>query len=229
MSTTSEYKVIGTRPIRHDGVDKVTGRAVYGADVQMAGLLHGRVLRSAIAHGRIRKIDASKALALPGVEAVVTAEDFPETGNKIAELGEGAIIVRHLSSNCMARGKVLYKGQPVAAIAATSPQIAEEALKLIAVDIEPLPAVVDVCEAMKDRAPLLHDDLTTESLGKSTNKHSNVAKHFRFSISGSSWAMPTRRSKTLPSSSSASFTRRRCIRVISSRTMRLQCGTRTAT
>jgi CO/xanthine dehydrogenase Mo-binding subunit len=182
MSTTSEYKVIGTRPIRHDGVDKVTGRAVYGADVQMAGLLHGRVLRSTIAHGRIRKIDVSKALALPGVEAIVTRDDFPETGNKVAELGEGAIIVRHLSSNCMARDKVLYKGQPVAAVAATSPHIAEEALKLIAVDIEPLPVVVDVCEAMKDGAPLLHDDLTTESLGKPTDKHSNIAKHFQFKL-----------------------------------------------
>src|SRR5262249_30278785 len=153
MRTTSEYKVIGTRPIRHDGVDKVTGRAVYGADVQMAGLLHGRVLRSTVAHGRIRKIDVSKALALPGVEAIVTRDDFPETGNKVAELGEGAIIVRHLSSNCMARDKVLYKGQPVAAVAATSPHVAEEALKLIAVDVEPLPVVTDVREAMKDYAP----------------------------------------------------------------------------
>jgi CO/xanthine dehydrogenase Mo-binding subunit len=181
MSTT-EYKVIGTRPIRHDGLDKVTGRAIYGADVQLAGLLQGRVLRSPIAHGRIRKIDVSKALAMPGVEAVVTSADFPETGNKVAELGEGAIIVRHLSSNCMAREKVLYKGQPIAAVAATSPHIAEEALKLIAVDIEPLPVVIDVREAMKDGAPLLHDDLITESLGKPTNKHSNVAKHFQFKL-----------------------------------------------
>jgi CO/xanthine dehydrogenase Mo-binding subunit len=179
---TTTYKVIGTRPIRHDGVDKVTGRAVYGADIQMAGLLHGRVLRSPIAHGKIRKIDVSKAAALPGVEAVVTSADFPETGDKIAELGEGAIVVRHLSSNCMARGKVLYKGQPVAAIAAVSPNIAEEALKLITLDIEPLPAVTEVRAAMKDAAPLLHDDLTTESLGKPTGKHSNVAKHFQFKM-----------------------------------------------
>src|SRR6516225_8404814 len=124
MSQT-QFKVIGTRPIRHDGVDKVTGRAVYGADVQLAGLLHGRVLRSPIAHGRIRKIDASKALALPGVEAVVTRDDFPETGDRVAELGEGAINVRHLSCNCMAREKALYKGQPVAAVAASTPHIAE--------------------------------------------------------------------------------------------------------
>ena len=179
---TTTYKVIGTRPIRHDGVDKVTGRAVYGADVQMAGLRHGRVLRSPIAHGRIRKIDVSKAAALPGVEAVVTSADFPETGDKIAELGEGAIVVRHLSSNCMARGKVLYKGQPVAAVAADSPHVAEEALKLIALDIEPLPAVTEVREAMKDGAPLLHSDLTTESLGKPTGKNSNVAKHFQFKM-----------------------------------------------
>src|SRR5436190_17765946 len=131
-STTNGFKVIGTRPIRHDGVDKVTGRAIYGADVQMAGLLHGRVLRSPIPHGRIKRIDASKALALPGVEAVVTSADFPNPGDKIAELGEGAVNLRHLSANCLARGKVLYKGQAVAAVAAVSPDVAEEALKLIA-------------------------------------------------------------------------------------------------
>src|SRR5262249_36812516 len=159
MSQTSEYKVIGTRPVRHDGVDKVTGRALYGADVQMAGLLHGRILRSPHAHARIRGIDVSKAAALPGVEAVVTAADFPDPGNKIAELGEGAINVKHLSSNCLARGKVHYKGQAVAAVAATSPHVAEEALKLIKADYEPLPPVLDVQAAMKDDAPLLHDDL----------------------------------------------------------------------
>src|SRR5271165_2872188 len=130
-TTTNGFKVIGTRPIRHDGVDKVTGRAVYGADVQMAGLLHGRVLRSPIPHGRIKKIDASRALALPGVEAVVTAADFPNPGNKVAELGEGAVNLRDLSSNCMARDKVLYKGQAVAAVAAASAHVAEEALALI--------------------------------------------------------------------------------------------------
>src|SRR6516225_7058490 len=180
MSTP--YKVIGTRPVRHDGVDKVTGRALYGADVQMAGLLHGRILRSLHAHARIRGIDASRARALPGVEAVVIGDDFPEPGNRIAELGEGAINVRHLSSNCLARGKVLYKGHAVAAVAAVSPHVAEEAVKLIAVDYEPLPHVTEVIDAMRDGAPLLHDDLVTESLGKPTGKRSNVAKHFQFQM-----------------------------------------------
>jgi CO/xanthine dehydrogenase Mo-binding subunit len=182
MTQTNPYRVLGTRPIRHDGLDKVTGRALYGADVQMAGLLNGRVLRSPHAHARIRKIDASRALALPGVEAVVTSADMPDPGDRIAELGEGAINVKHLSSNCLARGKVHYKGQAVAAIAATSPHLAEEALGLIAVEYEPLPPVLDVCDAMKDGAPLLHDDLITESLGKSTGKPSNVAKHFQFKL-----------------------------------------------
>src|SRR3954447_775454 len=167
MSTASNgYKVIGTRPIRHDGVDKVTGRAVYGADVQMAGLLHGRILRSPIPHGIIRDIDSGAALALPGVEAVVTSADLTDPGNRIAELGEGAINLSHLSSNCLARGKVHYKGQAVAAVAATTGHIAEEALKLIQVEYDPLPHVTEVRAAMKDGAPLLHDDLTTESLGK---------------------------------------------------------------
>jgi len=176
------FKVIGTRPIRHDGVDKVTGRAVYGADVQMPGLLHGRILRSPIPHGRIVKIDVSRALDLPGVLAVVTSADFPEHGDKIAELGEGAVNLRHLSCNCLARDKVLYKGQAVAAVAAVSAQVAEEALKRIAVEYQPLPHVTDVLDAMRDDAPLLLEDQVTESLGKPTGKHSNVAKHFQFQL-----------------------------------------------
>src|SRR5262245_1811463 len=181
MSNTSNgYKVIGTRPIRHDGIDKVTGRAVYGADVQPGGLLHGRILRSPIPHGRIRSLDAGKALALPGVEAVVTGADLAEPGDRIAELGEGAVNLNHLSSNCLARGKVFYKGQAVAAVAAVSAHVAEEALKLIAVDYEPLPHVTDVRAAMKDGAPLLHGDLVTESLGAPTGKPSNVARHVQF-------------------------------------------------
>jgi xanthine dehydrogenase molybdenum-binding subunit len=181
MTTSANgYKVIGTRPIRHDGVDKVTGRAIYGADVQMAGLLHGRILRSPLPHGIIHAIDASKALALPGVEAVVTGDDLNDPGNRIVELGEGAVNLKHLSSNCLARGKVHYKGQAVVAVAAVSPHIAEEALKLIRVEYEALPHVTDVRAAMQESAPLLHDDVVTESLGKPTGKHSNIAKHIQF-------------------------------------------------
>src|SRR5262245_648345 len=105
----SGYKVIGTRPVRHDGLDKVTGRAVYGADVQLPGLLSGRILRSPHAHALIRGIRIEKALRLPGVEAIVTSADLPDPGSRITELGEGAINLRHLSSNCLARNKVLYK------------------------------------------------------------------------------------------------------------------------
>lgn len=182
MSTPTTFKVIGTRPVRHDGVDKVTGRAVYGADLQLPGMIHGRILRSPIAHGRIKSIDVSKAAALPGVEAIATSADLPDAGNRVVELGEGAINLGHLSQNCLARGKVLYKGQAVAAVAAINPHIAEEALGLIQVEYEPLPPVLDVRAAMKDSAPLLHADLITQSLGKPTGKASNVAKHFRFQI-----------------------------------------------
>src|SRR4029079_9746879 len=105
---TPQYKVLGTRPVRHDGADKVTGRAVYGADVQMAGLIHGRILRSPIAHGRIKSIDTSAAEKLPRVYAVVTNADFPNLENKIADLGEGAVNLAHLGANCLAKGKVLY-------------------------------------------------------------------------------------------------------------------------
>ena len=79
----STYTVIGTRPIRHDGADKVTGRAQYGADYTAAGLLHGFILRSPHAHARILRIDTSKASAFPGVRAVMTAADLPEAADRM--------------------------------------------------------------------------------------------------------------------------------------------------
>src|SRR6516225_7326435 len=186
---TQAYQVIGTRPIRHDGIDKVTGRALYGADFQAAGLLHGRILRSGHAHAKIRKIDFSKALELPGVAAVITSADFPDPGNRIADLGEGAINLRHLSSNCLARDKVHYRGQAVAAVAATSAHIAEEACKLIQVDYEVLPSVTDVVKAMQPGAPILHDDLVTESMAAprsqaelGTENRTNIAKHLQYKL-----------------------------------------------
>ncbi len=184
MSTSQKkYKVIGTRPIRHDGTDKVTGRALYGADIQMAGLLHGRVLRSPHAHARIRSIDTSKAEQLPGVEGIVTSADFPDVGDRIVELGEGAINLGHLSWNTLARHKVMYKGHAVAAVAANNPHVAEEALRLIKVEYEPLPHVTDVRAAMTDSAPLLFDDMLTQGMTnqpKPGARPSNVAKHLEF-------------------------------------------------
>src|SRR6185295_13923822 len=175
-----EYKVIGTRPIRHDGADKVTGRAIYGADVQMAGLVHGKILRSPHAHARIKSIDTSEAEKLPGVCAVATAADFPDLSDKIADLGEGAVNLKHLGSNVLAHGKALYRGHAVAAVAATSPHIAEEALALIRVEYEVLPVVTDVLEAMKDGAPLLHNDVFTDELGKKAKKPSNISTYLHF-------------------------------------------------
>ena len=178
------YQVIGTRPVRHDGVDKVTGRALYGADFQAAGLLHGRILRSPHAHAKIKRIDVSKALALPGVEAIATSADFPDPGDRIANLGEGAVNLRHLSSNCLARDKVLYKGQAVAAVAAINGHVAEEACKLIHVEYELLPSVTDVVKAMEAGAPILHDDLVTESMAgpEGAKKPTNVAKHLQYKL-----------------------------------------------
>jgi xanthine dehydrogenase molybdenum-binding subunit len=175
-----KYKVIGTRPIRHDGVDKVTGRAIYGADVQMAGLVHGRVLRSPHPHAKIKSIDCSAALKLPGVLAVATGRDFPNLKDKIADLGEGSVNLAHLSANCLAHDKALYRGHAVAAVAAISPHLAEEALKLVKVDYEPLPAVTWVLDAMKDDAPLLHDNVFTSEMGKIGTKPTNVSVHLHF-------------------------------------------------
>src|SRR6266852_1857091 len=129
-----EYSVIGTRPVRHDGVDKVTGRAQYGADFQMAGLLYGHILRSPHAHARIRRIDTRKAEALPGVKAIVTADDFPQVSERLVDLGEGNTPLSYARGNVLAKDKVLDRGHAVAAIAATSVHIAEDAAGLIEVD-----------------------------------------------------------------------------------------------
>src|SRR5262249_44622922 len=127
------YRVIGTRPIRHDGADKVTGRARYAADIRLTGMLRGRVLRSPHAHARILRSDTSKAEALPGVKAVVTGRDLPVLADKTENLGEGVVNFRDLSQNFLALDKVLYRGHAVAAVAATNPHIAQEALRLIEV------------------------------------------------------------------------------------------------
>ena len=184
MSTATangKYKVIGTRPIRHDGIDKVTGRAKYGADVNLTGMLAGYILRSPHAHARIRSIDTSKAEAFPGVHAVATNADLPDQANRVAELGEGAVNMQHLSANVLAGDKVLYRGHAIAAVAADNVHIAEEAAKLIVVDFELLPPVLDVRKAMQADAPVLNDDVYTEEFGEEiADVPSNVAKKIVF-------------------------------------------------
>jgi CO/xanthine dehydrogenase Mo-binding subunit len=173
------YQVVGTRPIRHDGADKVTGRALYGADLRLAGLLHGFVLRSPHAHARILRIDTSKAEAFPGVKAVVTAADLPPSGDRMVDLGEGETPLSYLRGNVLASGKALYCGHAVAAVAAVNAHVAEEAAGLIEVDYEVLPHVTTALEAMREDAPLVHEDLHTREFGERSARPSNVAEHFR--------------------------------------------------
>ncbi len=182
---TETYDVVGTRPVRHDGADKVTGRALYGADFTMAGLLYGAILRSPHAHARVRSIDTSKAEALPQVRAVVTYHDLPDPADKTVDLGEGLTRLKYIRDNVLASDKVLYKGHAVAGVVAASLHDAEEALKLIDVDYEPLPAVLTAPEAMREGAPILHEDLTAKELGKQTDRVSNVADHFRHKLGDS--------------------------------------------
>ncbi|MER8897566.1 xanthine dehydrogenase family protein molybdopterin-binding subunit [Mesorhizobium sp. M0676] len=168
-----KFSSVGTRPIRPDGIDKVTGRARYGADFNMAGQLVGRVLRSPHAHARILKIDTSKAEKLAGVKAVITAADLPD-------LTDGDAAMYDVLDNCMARGKALYDGHAVAAVAAVDARTARQALKLIEVEYELLPHVTDVDEAMKHTAPLINDTIFTEGLEEKPVKPSNVTKRSQF-------------------------------------------------
>ena len=175
------FKWVGTRPIRPDGVPKVTGTAQYGADMVMPGMLTGRILRSPHAHARIRSIDTAKAAALPGVKAIVTSRDFPE--RKFEYIGPERVAQNfwHMTRNIMAREKVLYEGHAVAAVAAASKAIADEALALIEVDYEVLPHVIDVDEAMKPDAPLLFPDMITRGVTPPPPP-SNIAKRNEFNL-----------------------------------------------
>src|SRR3954451_18204341 len=173
-------KVLGTRPIRPDGVDKVTGRANFGADMVMPGMLWGRIKRSPHAHARIVSINFDKALALPGVKAVISRADFPDIPPDKRVIGAAPHNLWDLSRNCMAQGKALYEGHAVAAVAAVSPAIAEQALDLIEVEYEVLPHVMDVEAAMAPDAPLLHDNVFTAGIEPKPTKPSNITKMVRF-------------------------------------------------
>ena len=151
----NKFKYIGTRPNRPDGLDKVTGRAKYGADFNAPNMLHAAVLRSPHAHARIVKIDTSKAEALSGVKALVTRADFP-TGLK----GEDF----YLQENTIAGDRALYDGHAVAAVAATSALAAKDAIKLIEVEYEILPHVTDVDEAMQPDAPVIREGAQDHSV-----------------------------------------------------------------
>ncbi|WDI40723.1 xanthine dehydrogenase family protein molybdopterin-binding subunit [Bremerella sp. P1] len=175
-----KYKVLGTRPIRHDGTDKVTGRAIYTNDVHFPDMVHGKILRSPHAHAKIKSIDTSAAQALDGVVAVITGKDWPHLKDKVANLGEGSVHLSDLSENCMAIDKALYKGHAIAAVAARNVHIAEEALALIRVEYEVLPSVLWVQDAMQDDAPILHEELRTDHMGTRGDKPTNIAKHLHF-------------------------------------------------
>jgi CO/xanthine dehydrogenase Mo-binding subunit len=171
----THLKVVGTRPIRPDGADKVTGRALFAADTRAAGMLWGKIKRSPHAHARILSIDTSKAQSLPGVMAVLTSADLPNIPSEEAFVGEGPMNFRDLSRNVMARDKALYEGHAVAAVAAITSAIANQALDLIDVQYEVLPFVIDVEEAMAPDAPILHEDLFTTGVDPKPTRPSNVA------------------------------------------------------
>ena len=179
-------RVLGTRPIRHDGMDKVTGRAKYGADIHLPGMLHAKALRSPHGHARILSIDTSRAESAPGVRAVVTAADLPIVEDNVIDLTETLANPRMIAANVLAAEKALYVGHAIAVVAADSESEAEAAAELIDVEYELLPVVLSATDAMRADAPLLHDAMTTRASSKrwdpgtDTGVQSNVASHLHF-------------------------------------------------
>ena len=168
MSEAEELRYIGTRPIRPDGEEKVTGKANYGADADRPGLIHGTVLRSPHAHAIINGIDTSAALALDGVHAVITAADFPSR--------QGISVGRkRFLENVIATHKVLYHGHPVAAVAAQTVALAEQAAALITVDYTVLTPVLDMRDALAPDAPVLHDDLFIKDPDGQPDQPTNIS------------------------------------------------------
>ena len=173
-----EYRVIGTRPIRHDGYDKVTGRAIYGADVKMPGLVWGDVVRSPHAHAIVKSIDTSEAEAMPGVLAVATHTDMPQLEDGMVDLGEGTVNFKWASGNILASDKVLYAGHVVAGVAALDRNTAAEAVSRIKVEYEVLPSATNVDDALADDAPVILPDLEGNDLGDKVS-NTNMAAHNR--------------------------------------------------
>jgi len=146
-----ELRVVGRDMVRIEGHAKVTGATRYAVDVQLPGVLWARVLRSQVPHARLARIDISAARSLPGVHAVLTG----------AEVGDRRVGVAIHDMPILAVDRVCYAGEPIAAVAAESAAIADQALALIEVEYEELPAVFDVLQAMDDAAPLIHSDRTS--------------------------------------------------------------------
>ena len=167
------YKYVGTRPVRHDGLEKVTGRARFAADLNMSGQLHGIVVRSPHAHARIVSIDTSEAEAIAGVKAVITGDDFPAVDPSHRQYD--------MCINVIARDKVLYEGHAVAAVAASTRDQAQAAAAAVKVEYEVLPAVLTIDQAMAPGAPLLHAHMMTAGANPPAEEPSNISNVTRFS------------------------------------------------
>ncbi|MBI2369994.1 MAG: molybdopterin-dependent oxidoreductase, partial [Deltaproteobacteria bacterium] len=163
-------RVVGTSAVRVDGPDKATGRALYVDDIVLPKMLHGKILRSPYPHARIRAIDVSKARRVKGVRVVLTAEDLPD----------GRMGPFILDEPVLARGKVRCIGEPVAAVAAVDPDVAQEALDLIEVEYEELPALLDPIEAMQEGAPLIHEEYASYAKVFQPVWSGNVCSHTTF-------------------------------------------------
>jgi CO/xanthine dehydrogenase Mo-binding subunit len=184
MNVVANNKWIGQRTIRPDGMDKVTGRAQFAADTNMPGMIWGKVLRSPHPHARIKSINTRKAEALPGVKAIVTSKDVVDFPIEKGAVMLGIQDMRWMCRNVMARDKVLFPGHPVAAVAATTEAIAAEACKLIEVDYEVLPWAIEIDDALKPDAPILHEFNKFEGkpsniTGKLEVKKGDIAEGFK--------------------------------------------------
>ncbi|MBI4298308.1 MAG: xanthine dehydrogenase family protein molybdopterin-binding subunit [Chloroflexi bacterium] len=172
---TSKYKYLGKTTEAVDALEKVIGKAAFGADIHLPGMLYGKVLRSPHPHAKIKSIDYSKALTLEGVKAVITSKDLPSLEDARASFGgELTMDLGQIRKLLLADGKTLFDGHAIAAVAATSLEIAEQALELINVDYEILPVIENALQAMRPDTPLIHPDLYTRTLGEKPKAPSNI-------------------------------------------------------
>jgi CO/xanthine dehydrogenase Mo-binding subunit len=163
VKNMTSFSVVGKRIPKLDALDKVTGRVVYGHDLRLPGMLHGKILYSEQAHARVVRLDTSRARRLAGVKAVITAADNPPHKFGFAR------------DNTPLKGdRVRCYADAVAAVAALDPDTADEALSLIEVEYEPLPAVFDPAEALADGAPLIHEDRGNNHFTRYEYRHGDV-------------------------------------------------------
>ena len=181
-NSNNTFFTIGNRPIRHDGVDKVTGKAKYLSDIEFSLMLYGKILRSPHAHAIIENIDYSKAIEDPEFKALVTHQDLLITQSSDKTNNSTQVSTKLLDENILAKNKVFYVGHPILAVASSNTHYAQEILDLVQIKYTVLQPITNINESLDKNAPKLHDGFIPPVNLNSKISSQNITNHMQFNL-----------------------------------------------